>query len=88
LRYIKGGKSYKIKPFSKSDFIKIDKERIYLDIKKDRANEETEAYYIKINTVLIKTVRIRKFRRFFISREAEMIRRDLENIEKLEKLEE
>jgi hypothetical protein len=66
----------------------VDKEYIYLDIKKDRANEEAETYYIKINTVLIKIVRIRKLRRFLASREAEMIRRGLENIEELEKLEE
>jgi hypothetical protein len=59
-----------------------------LDIKKDRANEEAEAYHAKINTVLIKAVRIRKLRRFLASREAEMIRRGLENIEELEKLEE
>jgi hypothetical protein len=66
----------------------VDKERACLDIKKDRANEEAEAYYIKINIILIKTVRIRKFRRFLVSREAEIIRRGLENIEELEKLEE
>jgi hypothetical protein len=66
----------------------MDKERIYLDTKKNRANEETEAYYTKINTVLIKIVRIRKLRRFLASREAEIIRRSLENIEELEKLEE
>jgi hypothetical protein len=64
----------------------VDKERARLDIKEDRANEETEAYYIKINTALAKTVRIRKLRRFLISREAEMIRRGLKNIEELEKL--
>jgi hypothetical protein len=56
LRYIKNRKSCEIELFSKSDFIKVDKEYIYLDIKKDRANEETEAYYIKINTALTKTV--------------------------------
>jgi hypothetical protein len=77
-----------MEPFLKSDFVKVDKERVRLDIKKDRANKEAEAYYIKINTILIKTVRIRKLRRFLASREAEMIRRGLENIEKLEKLEE
>ena len=77
-----------MEPFSKSDFIKIDKERARLDVKEDRANEEAEAYHVKINTVLIKAVRIRKLRRFLASREAEMIRRGLENIEELEKLEE
>jgi hypothetical protein len=66
----------------------VNKKRIYLDVKEDRANEKTEAYYIKISIALIKAVRIRKFRRFLIFREAEMIRRDLENIKKLEKLEE
>jgi hypothetical protein len=64
----------------------MDKERARLDIKEDRANEETEAYYIKISTILVKIVRIRKLRRFLTSREAEMIRRGLENIKKLEKL--
>jgi hypothetical protein len=77
-----------MEPFSKSDFIKIDKKYACLDIKEDRANEEAEAYYTKINTALIKAVRIRKLRRFLASREAEMIRRGLENIEELEKLEE
>jgi hypothetical protein len=66
----------------------MDKERARLDVEEDRANEETEAYHTKINTVLIKIIRIRKLRRFLISREAEMIRRGLENIEELEKLEE
>jgi hypothetical protein len=37
---------------------------------------------------LAKIIRIRKLRRFLTSREAEMIRRSLENIEELEKLEE
>jgi hypothetical protein len=64
----------------------VDKERVRLDIKEDYTNEKTEAYYAKINTALIKTIRIQKLRRFLISREAEMIRRGLENIEKLEKL--
>jgi hypothetical protein len=36
----------------------MDKERVYLDTKKDRANEETETYYIKINIALIKIIRI------------------------------
>jgi hypothetical protein len=77
-----------MEPFSKSDFIKMDKERARLDIEEDRANKKAEAYHAKINTALIKTIRIRKLRRFLISREAEMIRRGLENIKKLEKLEE
>jgi hypothetical protein len=47
-----------MEPFSKSDFIKVDKERARLDAKEDRANEEAEAYYIKINTALVKAVRI------------------------------
>jgi hypothetical protein len=88
LRCVKDGKSYKIELFSKSDFTKINKERVCLDIKEDRANEEAEIYHAKINTALIKIVRIRKLRRFLASREAEMIRRGLENIEELEKLEE
>ena len=58
LRYTKNRKPCKIEPFSKSDFVKIDKEHTRLDIKEDRANEEAEAYYIKTNTALIKTVRI------------------------------
>jgi hypothetical protein len=66
----------------------MDKEHVRLDVKEDRANEKAEAYYIKINIALIKTVRIRKLRRFLASREAEMIRRGLKNIEELEKLEE
>jgi hypothetical protein len=74
--------------FSKSDFIKIDKERARLDAKKDKTNKKIRLYSSRINTALIKTIRIRKLRRFLASREAEMIRRSLENIEKLEKLEE
>jgi hypothetical protein len=58
LRYTKNRKPCKIEPFSKSDFVKVDKERARLDIKKDRANEEAEAYYTKISTALVKTVRI------------------------------
>ena len=88
LRCIKNRKSYKIELFLKSNFVKIDKKRARLDTKKDRANEETKAYYTKTSTALIKIVRIRKLRRFLASREAEMIRRGLENIKKLEKLEE
>ena len=50
------GRSCEIEPFSKSDFIKIDKERVRLDDKKDRANEETKAHHAKINTALAKAV--------------------------------
>jgi hypothetical protein len=79
---------YKTESFLKSDFAKIDKERARLDAKKDRTNEEVRLYSLRINTILIKTIRIRKLHRFLASREAEMIRRNLENMEELEKLEE
>jgi hypothetical protein len=88
LSYIGKTLSYKIEPFSKSNFIKIDKERARLDAKKDRINEEVRLYSSRVNTTLAKIIRIRKLRRFLASREAEMIRRGLENIEELEKLKE
>jgi hypothetical protein len=77
-----------MEPFSRSNFVKIDKERARLDSKEDRINEEVRLYFSRINTVLAKTARIRKLRRFLASREAEMIRRSLKNMEELEKLEE
>jgi hypothetical protein len=79
---------YKIEPFSKSDFIKIDKERARLDAEEDKTNREIRLYSSRVNTALAKTIRIRKLRRFLASREAEMIRRSLKNMEELEKLEE
>jgi hypothetical protein len=88
LLYIEKNFSYKIEPFSRSDFVKIDKERARLDAEEDRANKEIRLYSSRINTILVKTIRIRKLRRFLISREAEMIRRGLENIKELKKLEE
>jgi hypothetical protein len=77
-----------MKPFSQSDFAKINKERARLDTKKDRANEEARLHSSRFNTAVAKAARIRKLRRFLASREAEMIRRGLENMEELEKLEE
>jgi hypothetical protein len=77
-----------MEPFSRSDFAKIDKERTRLDAEEDRTNKEVRLYSSRINTVLAKAIRIRKLRRFLASREAEMIRRGLENMEELEKLEE
>jgi uncharacterized membrane protein YgaE (UPF0421/DUF939 family) len=84
-----------MEPFSKSDFAKIDRERARLDAEEDRANEETlranqEARdaFARSQTAMAKAERIRKLRRFLASREAEMIRRGLENVEELEKLEE
>jgi hypothetical protein len=88
LEYIKADRLYKIKPFSQSDFAKINKERARLDTKKDQANEKTRLYSSRFNTTVAKAARIRKLRRFLAFREAEMIRRGLENIEELEKLEE
>ena len=41
LRYIKPDYLYDIKSFSKSDFIKIDKERARLNTKKNRINKKT-----------------------------------------------
>jgi hypothetical protein len=74
--------------FSQSDFAKIDKKRARLDIKKDQANEEARLYSSRFNTTVVKAVRIRKLHRFLASREAEIIRRSLKNMEELEKLEE
>jgi hypothetical protein len=82
------GRSYKIESFLKSGFVKIDKKRARLDAKKDRINKKVRLYSSRVNTVLVKIIRIRKLRRFLASREAEMIRCSLENIEELEKLEE
>jgi hypothetical protein len=79
---------YKIKSFLNPDFAKIDKKRARLNAKKDKTNEEVRLYSSRINTILVKTARIRKLRRFLASREAEIIRRDLKNIKELEKLEE
>jgi hypothetical protein len=88
LEYTGTDRSYKIEYFSQSNFTKINKKRIRLDIKKDQANEETRLYSLRFNTAVTKTVRIRKLCRFLTSRKAEIIRRGLKNIEKLEKLEE
>jgi hypothetical protein len=88
LEYTGAGCLYKIESFSQSDFAKIDKERARLNTKKDQANEEARLHSSKFNTIVAKAARIRKLRRFLASREAEMIRRGLENIEELEKLEE
>jgi hypothetical protein len=88
LGYTGASRSYKIKSFSQSDFAKIDKERARLDIKKDQINKKIRLYSSRFNTTIVKTVRIRKLRRFLTSREAEMIRRGLKNVEELEKLEE
>jgi hypothetical protein len=88
LLYIEKTLSCEIKLFLKFDFIKIDKKRARLNAEEDRTNEEIRLYFSRINIILIKAARIRKLRRFLASREAEMIRRNLENIEELEKLEE
>jgi hypothetical protein len=88
LSYIEKIFSYKIEVFSKSDFVKINKKRARLDAKKNRINEEDRLYSSRINTILAKIIWIRKLRRFLASRKAEIIRRSLENIEELEKLEE
>jgi hypothetical protein len=77
---------YKIEFFSQSDFAKINKERTRFNTKKDQTNKKTRLYFLRFNTAIVKTVRIRKLRRFLASREAEMIRRGLKNIEELEKL--
>jgi hypothetical protein len=58
LLYIGKILSYNIEPFSKSDFTKIDKERVRLDAEEDRANEEVRLYSSRINTILAKAVRI------------------------------
>ena len=88
LKYTGTGRLYKMESFSQSDFAKINKERTRLDTKKDQANKKTRLYFSRFNIIIAKIVRIRKLRRFLVSREAEMIRRSLKNIEKLEKLEE
>ena len=85
---VENGKPCEMEPFSCSDFAKVDKERARLDAEEDKANEEVAAYSARVNAALAKAARIRKLRRFLASREAEMIRRGLENVEELEKLEE
>jgi hypothetical protein len=82
------GRPCEMEPFSQSDFAKIDKERARLDAEEDQANEEARLHSSRFNTAVAKAARIRKLRRFLASREAEMIRRGLENVEELEKLEE
>jgi hypothetical protein len=42
--------------FSKSDFIKINKERARLNAKEDRINEEVRLYFSRVNTILAKII--------------------------------
>ena len=70
---------YNIEPFSRSDFAKIDKKRIRLKIKIFKILKI-------ISTVTAKLIRLFKQQDFLISREIEIIRRSLENVNKLKKL--
>ena len=70
---------YDIKPFFRFDFAKIDKERIRLKIEIFKILEI-------INIATVKLTRLFKQQNFLISREAEIIRRNLENVNKLKKL--
>ena len=71
---------YDIEFFFRSDFAKIDKKRARLKI---------EVFKILkiINTATAKLTRLFKQQNFLISRKAEIIRRNLKNVDKLEKLE-
>ena len=70
---------YDIEFFFRSDFAKIDKERARLKIKIFKILEI-------INTATAKLTRLFKQQNFLISRKTEIIRRDLENVDKLKKL--
>ena len=68
-----------IEPFSRFDFTKINKERARL---------KTEVFKILeiISTATAKLIRLFKQQDFLASRETEIIRRGLENVNKLKKL--
>ena len=68
-----------IEPFFRFDFIKINKKRARL---------KTEVFKIlkTISITTAKLIRLFKQQDFFVSRKTEIIRRDLENVDKLEKL--
>ena len=70
---------YDIEFFFRSDFAKIDKERTRL---------KTEVFKILeiISIITAKLTRLFKQQNFFVSREIEIIRRNLENVDKLKKL--
>ena len=70
---------YDIEPFFRFDFTKIDKERIRLKTEAFKALEI-------INIITTKLTRLFKQQDFLASRKVEIIRRSLENIDKLEKL--
>ena len=69
-----------MEPFSQSHFAKIDRERARIDVEEAKAREA-------MHEAMTKITRMEKLRRFLSAREAEMIRRGLENVEELEKLE-
>jgi hypothetical protein len=58
LLYIVKILSCEIESFLKSDFIKIYKERARLDAKKDKINKKIRLYSSRVNTVLVKIIRI------------------------------
>ena len=70
----------KMEPFSDSEFAKVDKERARLET-------EMESLELAEEAILQKRRRIRKLQRYLASKEAEMIRRGLDNVEELEKME-
>ena len=79
LYYLRLLLKYDIELFSRSDFTKIDKKRVRLKI---------EIFKILkiINTVTAKLIRLFKQQDFLVSRKTEIIRRGLENVDKLKKL--
>ena len=70
---------YDIEFFFRSDFTKIDKERIRLKTKVSKILEI-------INIATVKLIRLFKQQDFLISRKTEIIRRGLKNVDKLKKL--
>ena len=79
LYYLRLLLKYDIEFFSRFDFTKIDKECIRL---------KTEIFKILeiINIITAKLIRLFKQQDFLVSRKTEIIRRNLENVNKLEKL--
>ena len=70
---------YNIESFFRSDFAKIDKKRIRLKTKVFKTLEIN-------NIITVKLTRLFKQQNFLASRKTEIIRRNLKNVDKLEKL--
>jgi hypothetical protein len=56
LLYIEKILSCEVEPFSRSNFIKIDKKRARLNSEEDRTNKEVRLYSSRINIILVKII--------------------------------